>query len=138
MHRTSANEILVTAFNGRVFGVESATGRIRWEQNLEYPAEVELAIEDGVVIAASPRKLAFIDLASGHLHAVVGIPGDYPGRPTMVVAGGFLYIGRDGSVTCMTTRGQPVWTQGFEGKGLGSVALGFAGNLRQADDRGAK
>lgn len=56
----------------------------------------------------------------------------------MVVAGGHIYVGRAGTVSCMTTRGQPVWVQKFEGKGFGSVALGFAGNIRQADDAGTK
>jgi outer membrane protein assembly factor BamB len=138
MHRTSANQVLVSAFNGRVFGLESSTGAIRWERNLEWADEVEIAVEDGIVIAATGKRLAFLDLATGNPHAIVDIPGDYTGRATMVIQGGHIYVGRAGTISCMTIRGQPVWTQGFEGRGFGSVALGFAGNVRQGDDQGAK
>lgn len=90
------------------------------------------------MIAANAANIAFIDYQSGHVHAVLKIPGEYMRRPTMVISGGHLYIGRDGETSCMTMRGEPVWIQKFTGKGLGSVALGFPGNIRQADDVGSK
>ena len=139
MNRTAANDVLVTAFQGRVYGLESTTGAIRWEREVTpVKDEVEIAIEDGVVIAACYSRVAFIDLATGHEHASILIPGEYSARCTMVVQGGHLYIGRRGTVSCMTLRGQPVWTQPFTDEGVGSVALGFAGNVRQGDDVGGR
>ena len=35
-------------------------------------------------------------------------------------------------------QGQRVWHQPFKGRGLGSMALAFPGNVRQADDVGGK
>lgn len=139
MHRAPANSILVTAFSNQIFGLDAASGQIVWQ--VVPPSgygEVEIAIEDGIVIAANTAVLSFIDYRTGHVHATVPILGQYTRRPTMIVSGGFVYIGLNGEVVCLTTRGQPVWTQPFPGKGLGSVALGVPGTIRQADDVGSK
>jgi outer membrane protein assembly factor BamB len=139
MHRAPANNVLVTAFSNQIFGVDIASGQIVWQ--VVPPSgygEVELAIEEGVVIAANANCVTFIDYASGHVHASVPIPGEYGRRPTMIVSGGRVFVARNGEVSCLTTRGQPVWVQPFTGKGIGSVALGVPGNIRQADDVGSK
>lgn len=139
MHRVPANNVLVTAFSNQIFGVDTASGQIVWQ--VVPPngyGEIELAIEDGIVIAANSTSVSFIDYASGHVHANVPIPGEYGRRPTMIVSGGHVYVARNGEVSCLTTRGQPVWVQPFTGKGMGSVALGVLGNIRQADDIGSK
>lgn len=132
---TPANHILVIGNGGNVMGLDPMTGATRWEVNPKGAGAVELAIEAGVVIAANDVNVAFIDYASGHVHAIVPLAGDKMGRPTMVVAGGHLFIGRPGEVRCLTLRGQPVWTRELLGRGLRSVSLGFPGNIRQADDR---
>lgn len=142
MHRAPANDILVTAFSNQIFGLDVASGQIRWEvvppQGF---GEIELAIEDGVVIAANSSvivfidvSVAFIDYMTGHVHAIVPLTGNNRmGRPTMIIAGGHLFIGRSGEVRCMTLRGQPVWTKELLGRGMRSLSLGFPGNIRQAD-----
>ena len=88
MHRAPANGILVTAFTNQIFGLDVASGQIRWEvvPPIGY-GEIELAVEEGVVIAANSNVVTFIDYASGYVHAVVPIPGDYSRRPTMIVEG---------------------------------------------------
>lgn len=148
MYRESAAEdrsILVTAFKGRVFGLDRTTGQLRWEVSLVVQAggwmvedETEIWITGGVVIAASTSRLAFIAYADGRVLASKEIPGSYPSRPTMLVDGQHIYIGRGGELSCFTTRGDLVWFQPFQGKGLGSLAIGLPGNVRQADDAGSK
>jgi outer membrane protein assembly factor BamB len=139
MHRAPASGILVTAFTNQIFGLDVASGQIRWEvvPPIGY-GEIELAVEEGVVIAANSNVVTFIDYASGYVHAVVPIPGDYSRRPTMIVEGDRVYVARNGETVCMTTRGQIVWVQPFKGKGMGSVSLALPGNVRQADDIGSK
>lgn len=139
MHRTPANNVLVTAFSNQIYGLDPASGQILWAfQPPNGYGEVEIAIEEGVVIAANSAVVAFLDYQTGQPLAVVPIPGEYSRRPTMIVQGGYVYVGRNGEVSCLTTRGHAVWAQPFTGKGMGSVALGLPGNIRQADDVGSK
>lgn len=123
-----------------MFGVDRSTGAVRWELGDDVVPSVvlEIAIEGNVVIVASHARLAFLDYATGRIHAVVEIGGDYPRRPTMLVDQGQVIIARDGEVTCFTTRGERLWCQPFKGKGLGATAIGLPGNIRQADDPGSR
>lgn len=139
MHRAPANGILVSAFRNRLFGLDTASGQIRWEVSVgKTPSEVEIAIEDGVVIAAVADGIAFVDYRNGDVLAMVPLQVTYKRRPTMLVSNGLLFVGTDGEVSCFTIRGQPVWMQSFSGKGLGSVALGVPGAVRQADAEGKR
>lgn len=140
MYRQDASPdrtILVTTFNSRVFGIDRATGDIRWSVVRELGDDqiYEIAIEGDVVIAASSTNIGFIDYRSGTVHAIVPI-GGMARRPLMVVDGGFVYLSTSGELVCFTTRGQVVWKQGFKGHGYGPMALGLPGNIRQADDNG--
>jgi outer membrane protein assembly factor BamB len=131
--------VLVVAFRGWVFGLERATGQVRWEtllEDLSCEAETEIWIGDDVVIAASVNRLSFIAYATGQLYASVPLAGSYLGRPTMLVDEGHVYIGGSGQLACYTMGGQLAWLEPFKGKGGGSVALGLPGNTRQADDAG--
>src|SRR5688500_10649783 len=112
MNRPPANQPLVIGNGGHVLGLDPLTGETRWEVKPDGAGEVELAIQDGVVIAANDVSVAFIDYLTGHVHAIVPLAGNNRmGRPTMIIAGGHLFIGRPGEVRCMTLRGQPVWTK---------------------------
>lgn len=130
--------ILVVGFRGQVFGLERATGHVVWETPLgdRFADETEIWIGNDVVIAASRTRLAFIAYETGQLYASIPLPGSYESRPTMLVDEEHVYIGRRGELSCFTTRGQPVWFNPFKGKGLGSMAIGLPGNVRQADDTG--
>lgn len=142
MFRTGAQldrSLLISAFNGKVFAVERGTGNIRWTVALErWGAEIELQVSGGVVIACCTQQLAFIEYSSGRLLRQVELAGKNPGRPTLLVDGEQLLVGRNGEVVCYTQGGDWVWTQSFSGQGYGSVALAFPGNARQADDRGTE
>lgn len=142
MYRTSAaanRSILVSAFSGKVFGLDRATGAIAWSAEIEsYGGEVELAIDGDVVIACSRDRLALFDYLTGRSIAYVRLVGEHARRPTMVVDQGQILVARNGEIACYATNGEAVWLQKFEGMGFGSVALGLPGNVRQADDVGAK
>lgn len=142
MYRQDAapdNSILVTAFNSQLFGVDRATGEIRWSVVKELGDDLyEIAIEGDVIIVASKERLGFVDYLTGKVHAIVPIEGHWVRRPTMVVDGGFVYISRDGDLTCFTTHGQRVWQQPFKGLGNGPMTIGVPGNIRQADDAGTR
>ncbi|MBS2017150.1 MAG: PQQ-binding-like beta-propeller repeat protein [Deltaproteobacteria bacterium] len=142
MYRQDAapdRSILVTAFNATIFGIDRATGEIRWTVSDVFTGGIlELALEEDVLIAASSEKLGFVEYATGRVLAVVDIEGEHPRRPTMLVADGHVYIGRNGELSCYTTRGQRVWYQPFHLKGFGSMALALPGIVRQADDIGGR
>jgi len=131
--------ILVTAFGGKIFGLERSSGKVVWSAELQTSGgEVEIVIEAGVVVACTYQRLALFDYRTGRALAYVALVGEYAGRPTMVVDQGQVFIARNGEIACYTMAGQPVWLQPFKGMGLGSVALGLPGNVRQADDVGSK
>ncbi len=125
--------MLVVAFSGSIFGLDGATGATRWEHSLAYNGEVELLIQHGRVYATTGLALHCFDYASGRVLGKVHIPDRYKGRPSMVIERDRIYVGSGGEVTCFSIGGEALWTQGFSGKGIGRVALGFPGNVRQAD-----
>ena len=140
MYRASSSEdrsILVSAFNGKVFGLDRATGQPRWSINLHaHGGEVELAVQDGMVVACTPSLLTFIRYDNGQVVKQVPLVGAYPRRPIMMIDGRQIFVARNGEVACYTLGGDPLWVQPFDGMGMGSVALGFPGAVRQADDSG--
>ncbi len=129
----------MAAFGGKVFGVDRATGAVRWGAVIEdYGGEVELAIESGVVVACTRKKLTFLRYATGEVLRQVELLGDYPRRPTMLLDQGQILVGRNGELACYSLAGDPVWQQPFQRQGLGSMAIGLPGQVRQADDAGTK
>jgi hypothetical protein len=132
-HAAPDRSLLVTAFGGRVFGLERGNGQIRWETKVDASSAVEIFLGDGIVIAASLSLLAFIDYATGAIRTSVPLAGSQTGRPTMLVDGEHVYVGSGGEVSCYTLHGNKVWWQPFTGKGIWDVALGLPGNVRQAD-----
>jgi hypothetical protein len=55
----------------------------------------------------------------------------------MVIERDRIFVGSNGEVSCFALDGRALWTQGFPGKGMGSVSLGFPDNVRQGDDTGS-
>lgn len=139
MYRDAASSVLVTAFTGKVFGIDRTTGEIRWKVELDKFSVVELAITEQVVIALAGRLLVFIEYPSGTVRKRIERTDEAAssaGRPVLLVAGDHLFIGNDyGQLACYTLDGAVVWAQPFKGEGYGEVALGFPGHVRQADDQ---
>jgi outer membrane protein assembly factor BamB len=142
MYRENAAEdrsIIITAFSGKIFGLERASGKIVWSAELEsYGGEVDIFIESGVVVACTRSRLALLDYKTGRSLAYVALVGEYAGRPTMIVDQGQIIIARSGEIACYALNGQALWLQPFQGMGFGSVSVGLPGNIRQADDVGSK
>ncbi len=135
MYRTDAapdRTLLICAVWGGVYALERSTGKLRWEAKVA-GATVEILIDAGVVVVATSSHLAFIDYATGAVHASIVQQGTIDGRSTMVLDSGHIYVARQGEVACYTLRGESVWLQPFKGKGRSSVALGLPGNVRQGD-----
>lgn len=142
-YREDAREdrsVLVVAFAGQVFGLEPRTGSIVWEHALNRHrwGEVEVLVQGGRVFATDGRELHCLDYRTGSPIGRVVIPDRYKGRPSMVIEGDRIFVASQGEVTCFSVAGDLLWAQEFSGKGMGAVALGFPGNLRQADDAGTR
>jgi outer membrane protein assembly factor BamB len=141
MYRASSAEdrsVLVTAFSGKLFGIDRATGQPRWFHQLEAVGAVELLVDGGMVIAASLTKLTFLRYDNGQVVKQIALLGEYASRPIMMVDGGQIFVARNGELAAYTLAGDPIWVQPFTGQGFGRIALALPGAARQADDAGAK
>lgn len=143
MHRVSAapdRSLLIVGFGSQLFGVDASTGAVRWEVTLGEQnnlQEVEIAIADGVVIAANSTAIYFVDYRTGQLYGEAPMAHKDTVRPVMLVDENLLYVTGNGAVSAYTLRGQVVWTQPFEGKkswgNVANVSLAMPDNIRQAD-----
>ena len=141
MYRDAETAVLVIAFNGRIFGLDPATGQQRWAYDIGNDFarnEVELLISTSRIYACDGRSLVCLEYPSGRWLGSTPLPPRGQGRPTMVLQGDRLYVATRGVVTCFDDGGKMVWHEPFGGSGYGSVALGFPGNVRQADDAGTR
>ncbi|MFK7987975.1 MAG: PQQ-binding-like beta-propeller repeat protein [Sandaracinaceae bacterium] len=141
-YRESAAEdrsILIVGFNGYLMGLSAREGTILWEQRLEGWGTLEVLIHRASrVYVTNGHELVCLDYGTGVPLHRVKVPDSYKGRATTVIEGDRLYLASGGEVTCFSLACEPLWTQGFKGRGIGEVALGFRGNFRQADERGSK
>ncbi len=138
MYREQASEgapLWVVAFNGKVFGIEPASGAIRWRVGLsDLGGPVELMIDRDLIVAIDMRTIAFIDYPSGTVRKFVDRDDlAKTGRAVALADGPHLLIGGTGEVACYTRDGEFVWDQGFTGEGYGAVSFGVPGRVRQAD-----
>lgn len=147
MTRDPANDapILVMAAHGRLVGLDRRTGQTAWTVVLTEEVDryyggfaVELLMTASRVYAAGWKsdEIVCVEYPTGREigRAKLTLAGE--GRVAMIVDGGQLFAARDGQVACFTLDGQPVWSsERVFDKSLLPTALGFPGNVRQADDR---
>jgi outer membrane protein assembly factor BamB len=137
MYRADASQdrsLLIAAFLGKVFAVDRSTGQIRWRTALGSNEVVELAIGEGLVVALTASRLAFLTYATGQIVRFVERQDEaIGGRATLLIDAGQLIVAGAGAVACYSLQGDLRWTQPFKGEGHGDVAIGFPGNVRQAD-----
>ena len=108
MYRKSEQEdrsLVVTAFSGRIHAVDRMTGAVRWRYEMGDQGEVELAIGRGLVIGCARKTLCILDYASGRMLKSVLLAGEYASRPTMLVDGEQILVGRSGELVSYTLGG---------------------------------
>ncbi|UJR78504.1 PQQ-binding-like beta-propeller repeat protein [Sandaracinus amylolyticus] len=148
MHREAADErsILVIAGNAEIAGYERATGKLVWKHELttkilgmtaKLGGAVELEIRAGRVYVTSREAILCLDYRTGAKIGEVKLASSSL-RPTFVIDGDHLYVASSTTIECFTMTGERVWSAKREGVfGSDGFALGFPGNIRQGDERGA-
>jgi len=124
-------EILVVAFNSRVFGLDARTGTRLWSY-ADVIGTPRLAVRDGRVYALGGNLVALDQKTGALLWQQVGL--FQSADPTLLLEGDRLYLGGRGKAYCYTIEGQLLWEEGFKGQGVGAVSLAFPGNAAQADE----
>ena len=128
--------VLVLAVNGKVLGVDAATGARLWEHDTGGRGQVEIAVHRERVFAngIEPAVLC-IEYPSGRFLGKADIPRREPGG-RMLLEGDRLYIQGGGKVTCMSALdGRGLWHQELERLPgpFWEIAMGFPENVRQVD-----
>jgi hypothetical protein len=129
--------ILVVALSGHVYGIDRTTGDIRWHNGLAGGGtdEVFLAIGYGVVVvSAFGSRLFCLDYLTGQTrweHTT-----HTTGRATILLEPDQIVCAKGGYVDCFSPEGRLLWQQPLKGAGLDCMALGYPGNVAQADDEG--
>ncbi len=129
--------LLVVGLAGNVYAIDRATGELRWHNELKGGGygEVAIAVDYGVVIASAGSAMVFcLDYLSGAVrwkHATQS-----PGRATILIEPDQIVCAKGGYVDCFTPDGNQLWGQPLRGAGAARVALGYPGNVVQADDPG--
>jgi outer membrane protein assembly factor BamB len=131
--------VLVIGIHGQVLGVDAASGEIRWQDGLKGGGygEVALAISETHVVASALHGKVFC------FRYPTGEPlweasTSAMGRATIVIEGELVFVAKNGEVDCFSLDGRRLWSQPLKGKSVGRIALGFPGNVVQADDRGSE
>lgn len=127
--------ILLVGLNGVVVGLDRETGTKRWENQLPGggTGTVFIAQRYGLLIVSASRERVYrLDYRTGK--TVWTKNTSSAGRATIVVESDLIVVAKGGYVDAFDHDGAALWRQPLRGKGLGRVALGFPGNLAQADD----
>jgi len=140
-YRDDAREdrsVVVFGLEGRVFGLDRDDGTKRFEHDVGH-GEVEVLIgSDRIFAHCAWGKLHCFHYPTGAPLGSAMLPGNYDGRPTMLLDGDRLYICTGGEVTCVGLDGAVLWHEPMHGKGVGSMSIAVPGRARQADDIGSK
>ncbi len=130
-YRTGVSpEPVLAAFNGKIFALDAVTGRRLWSWDSGVSAVVRLGLDGaGRVYALVRKQLTSLELGSGTEHWSVQVDvGD-----TLLVAGGFVFVGGVGEIACFSRDGNRVWHDELKGHGIGDVALAYKGLVAQVD-----
>jgi outer membrane protein assembly factor BamB len=131
--------VLVVGLRGLVYGLDRVTGAVRWRNSLPEGGlgEVFIAVGFGVVVAsARGANLHCLSYLTGETRWVQ--PTQAMGRATIVIEAAQIVCAKGGYIDCFAPDGTTMWSQPLKGAGLGRMALGFPGNVAQADDVGSQ
>jgi len=124
-------QVLVVALGGTLLGQDPLTGKILWKRDVHrFGNPLALVVTPTAIYAAGLDQLVRLDYPSGELRWAARVPR---GRNMLLLQGQRLYVGGAGEVACFTLDGKLVWHEPFKGQGRPAVALGFPGNVVQAD-----
>jgi outer membrane protein assembly factor BamB len=127
--------ILVIGLSGRVFGIDRQTGVLRWNVELMSGGEISIAVDYGVVIASSlGPAIHCLDYLTGARRWSAQTTAT--GRASLLIEPDQIVCVKDGYVDCFSPAGQPIWRQPLQGQGTGRAAVGYPGNVVQADEAG--
>jgi outer membrane protein assembly factor BamB len=131
--------LLLVALGGKLVALDHATGAIRWEDGLKGGGygEVALASAHGRVVASALSAKVFCYRYSTGEELWTATTSSM-GRASIVIEGDKIFVSKGGEVDCFSLEGAKLWTQALEGKGVGTAAIGFPGNIVQGDDRGTE
>ena len=87
-----------------------------------------------VVASADTDSIVCLDYLTGELRWAQRTHS--AGRATILIEPEQIVCAKAGYVDCYTPDGQRRWRQPLTGHGVGRVALGYPGNVAQADERG--
>jgi hypothetical protein len=130
--------VLVVGLNGKVFGIHRDTGELVWTNKMPGGGmeEVFIALRYGVlVVSASGKRIFRLDYYTGK--TLWEVTTTASGRATIVVEHDCIVVAKGGYIDCFEHEGKRRWKQPLKGMGLGRVAMGFPGNVAQADDPGS-
>lgn len=130
--------LLVTAFGGRIFGLEPTTGRRAWTYETSRTGSgnpVRVCVEADRVYALAGGWLHVLEDLTGRLHGKVEVPVGIGPRGTLMVLEGRIYCGGGGAVACFDVGGVLLWSDDFPGMGVDEVAFAVPGHSIQADQR---
>lgn len=130
---------LVVGISGRLFGIDRATGDVRWQYAIPgwVKGEVFLAVRYGLVIASAfSGRIVALDYQSGAERWIAETTAS--GRASIVVESDLIVCAKGGYVDAFDHAGAKRWSQPLRGAGQGRIALGFPGNVAQADDAGSQ
>lgn len=128
---------LIVALGGSVCGIDPKTGAWLWKNALPGGGfgEVAISVHEGYVIASAAGPVVYcIDSRNGN--ELWRAETEKSGRATILLHDERIYVAKNGVVDCFNIDGMRLWSQTLPGMGSGRLALGFPGNVVQADDIG--
>ena len=131
--------VLVVGVAGKVVGLERYTGQLRWRNDLPGGGmgEVFIAFRYGALIVSAGGDAIFrLDYATGA--TLWQGRTQSVGRATIVIEPDVIVVAKSGYIDAFGHDGRHFWTQPLSGMGVGATALGFPGNVAQADDAGSQ
>ena len=129
--------ILVVAHQGRVQGVDRATGETRWENSLSLSygqgaySEVFIAMRYNLLLVSGLMPYVYrLDYLSGETlwRKSVGAKGP----ATMLIEHDSIVVAKHGFLACLDYDGTILWKNSeIKGAGVGATSLGYPGNVAQ-------
>ena len=132
--------ILVVGINGMVYGLDRVTGATRWSNVLSYGGHGEVFVawrHDVLVVSADANQVYRLDPLTGDTRWRAPTSGE--GRATIVIEPDCIVVGKGSRIDCFDLDGHRLWSRAVSGGGKGHwrAALGFPGNVAQADEPGS-